>query len=126
MKIRLYQDSLRLRLSPDEVRQLDQTGNLHQTTHFGVGVELTCKLQMTAAAKEIHATLHNNTIVIDLPRTLADNWAKGDQVGLTISQPAGDGRWLKILIEKDFECLHPQANEPNASFYPNPRKLSST
>jgi hypothetical protein len=55
-----------------------------------------------------------------LPRAVGRDWAEADQVGIEVEVIAGSqGRPLRLLIEKDFKCLH-GGSETIPDAYPNP------
>jgi Family of unknown function (DUF7009) len=113
MKLRLHAGSLRLRLSQSEVTRLHDTGVVEDAVVFAPGKELVYALE-TGALNETTATFDDAQIRVTLPTRLAMQWIETDQVGIEAS--TGD---LKLLIEKDFECLHrePEAGEDS---FPNP------
>ena len=60
-----------------------------------------------------------------MPHGIATAWAEGDEVALQSVQELPDGTPLKMLVEKDFQCLHKgeEAKDPDA--YPNPEASPS-
>ena len=46
-----------------------------------------------------------------IPTDRAASWAGSDETG--VSAPGGA---LRILIEKDFQCVHPQSEDQTDSF----------
>ena len=117
MKLRIKGDSIRLRLTQTEVRQLAETGAVESTMHIAPGASLTygvraADLRQLAVESDAHA------LVVLVPRNWIGPWAGGDDVGFDATQDAGDGRTLSILIEKDFACLHKRPDELDA--FPNP------
>ena len=67
MKLRIKGDSLRLRLTQGEVRQLGETGSVEDRVRFGAGAALTYRVKRDIASSDMHATFTNNTIKIHLP-----------------------------------------------------------
>ena len=118
MKLRIHGDSVRLRLRRPQVQQLIRDGFVEQSTAFAAGAVLRYRLQIGGEA--IACTYESAGLVISVPVTLARRWAESDQVGLTYDQPAGDGRVLKILIEKDFACKDAGNGESKDGAYENP------
>jgi len=48
-------------------------------------------------------------------------WKEDDKVGFDTVLATGNGEHLRIVIEKDFKCLHPGKNrEPELDNYPHP------
>jgi len=122
MKLRIYRDSLRFRLSPADVARLNERGIIVESTRFGPDAEFSYLLKTEPNANTIRATLSSRAVCVAIPRDLLHDWSHSDTVGLHHTQPAGNGKTLDIRIEKDFECLEDRVNEPGEVFYPNPKK----
>lgn len=122
MKLRLRSNSIRLRLGPADVRRLIDTGLVESRTHFTPhGPPLTCALRTAHDASSVSASFDGSTVLVTLPLPLARQWANSDQVGIEAAQPATPGDPLRILVEKDFQCLDAAPDEPPTDAYPNPR-----
>ncbi len=122
MKLRIYRNTLRFRLSPADVAQLAGSGSIREITRFGRSQEFSCSLHARAGLETIRAVLDSNAITVDVPAGMAREWSKSETVGLHHSQPLGDGGSLEIAIEKDFECRDGSSDEPREQLYPNPNK----
>ena len=121
MKLRLRQNSLRLRLQRSEVRTLIERGAVIDETCFGAAA-LRCSIERDATLATLRADLEPNLVRIRVPEAQALRWAESDQVGMLAEQatPAGP---LVILIEKDFQCLQPRdpaLREDDTDAFPNP------
>lgn len=121
MKLRIRGDSLRLRLTRGEVQQLRATGRVSATTRFGPRT-----LEYALCSTEIdapRARFEADCIEVALPRALANTWADSEQVGIEAEQdldlPADAGT-LRLLIEKDFQCLAPRDGEQDSDTFPHP------
>lgn len=123
MKLRIRGDSLRLRLSQGDVRNLAEHGSVAQTTRFAPGEEgeLVCTLVGDTHAVALSAELEVRTIRVRMPVDLVRLLADTEEVGVRAEQDAGDGHTLVILVEKDFDCIAPRAGEPESDGFPNPR-----
>jgi hypothetical protein len=121
MKLRLFENSLRLRLTPAEVAQLIEHGLVSGETQFSAASRLRYCLRASASATSIVASFDSISITVDIPAAAASAWARGQEVGLSAIQPAAGGVMLRILIEKDFDCIDAAKSEPGIEFYPNPR-----
>jgi hypothetical protein len=117
MKLRLHDGSLRLRLSQSEITRLHDTGKVESAIAFGLGKELRYSIENGEIAAPI-ATFSDSQIRVIVPTSLAMEWIESDQTGIETN---GDA--LKLLIEKDFQCLH-RPPEPGEDSFPNP--LAST
>ena len=117
MKLRIKGDSLRLRLTQTEVRQLADTGAVESAMHVAPGVTLTYGLR-AAERRQLAVEGEAFELVVLVPRDWIGPWAEGDDVGFEGTHDAGGGRELAILVEKDFACLHKRPDELDA--FPNP------
>lgn len=123
MKLRILDDSLRLRLSQGELERLRTLGRVEAAIGFGPGPEqqLVYALVVAPEAQRIGTTFTEREIVVTLPKAMADAWVAGDEVGLRAEQSLGPGRTLSLLVEKDFKCLTPRPGEESYDGLPNPK-----
>jgi len=99
MKLRMRNNSIRLRLTRGEVAQFSETGHIEEKVTFLSGA-LHYMLTRSPASR-LTADLTGTTLIVHVPEEQADRWASTDQIGME----AHDGS-LDILIEKDFQCAH--------------------
>ena len=119
MKLRIFGNSIRLRLSQTEVERLHTTGKVEECVSFGKSA-LTYTLE-SSGISEITASFENNRLVVSVPAGAARQWAASDEISLKAEKPLNPGESLKILIEKDFKCLTPR-DEDESDNFPNPNK----
>ena len=120
MKIRILENSVRLRLRQSEVEQLAKTGRVRQTINFGISA-LHYAIQKSEV-DEIQAIYESNEILISVPIKTIDDWFNSDQVSLQKLTLLNEKETLTILIEKDFKCLTVRAGEDESDMFPNPEK----
>ncbi len=122
MKLRLRDNSLRLRLRQGEVDRVGSGDRVEETIVFGMQTteRLVYAIVTSNEAMHLGASFAANEVRITIPTAIAAGWATGDGVSLEAEQPIGDGRLLKILVEKDFACLKPRSDEDESEAYPNP------
>ena len=122
MKLRIKGNSLRLRLSQSEVKRVAEEGRVEETVEFGLIAhqKMRYALQSDPLASDIYATFENGAITVCIPEHAAKSWATSNQVGLEREQNVGDGKTLKLLIEKDFQCLTARPDEDESDNYPHP------
>ena len=123
MKLRLYQNTARLRLDPDEVARLGVEGRVHGETRFGPLLRLTYALEVSADAGAVGCRTEADGVVVVVPAALAREWIETDRVGFTWEGPAGGGEVLRVTVEKDFPCLH-RDGPAEASALPHPASPS--
>lgn len=124
MKLRVRGDSLRLRLARGEVQQLAHSGSVEERVHISPDGELVYRLRRTASAATLSATFKNGVIEIQVPETLAREWCASELVTLEHVQPHGAVR-LRIVVEKDYACLAPRADEDESDNFPHPNDGSA-
>jgi len=124
MKLRIQDNSIRLRLTRSEVEKLAADERVAGSIQFTAAPDdtLAYAVETSSSCAEVRAERTANEIRVTLPRNLARTWATTDLVTIERLQPVGLGA-LQILVEKDFRCAHRDAasQEGNAAdLYPNP------
>ena len=111
MKLRIKNNTLRLRLSKSEISDLANNKTL--TTSVGLSPQpLVFSLSAREAASIEHA---DNHLQFSMPLSVAQAFDQTDQV--SYAYEAAD---ISVLIEKDFVCLEPRTGEDETDNYPNP------
>jgi hypothetical protein len=119
MKLRIHENSIRLRLTQKEVTHFQRSGRADATICFAPARTLSYSIERHQDASEVSAIFEGNAIRVVIPAKLAIRWTDSDDVGIQACQARGEDLRLELLIEKDFQCLHRTAGqEPDA--YPNP------
>ena len=103
MKIRIEDNSVRMRLRKSEVSILAEQGRLCATTVFPEQALEYC-LEATPDLKDLEASYSGGRITVRLPQLWVRDWPDSPKVGFETSFDTGDSE-LHILIEKDFVCL---------------------
>ena len=119
MKIRIRDNSIRLRLMQGEVAALQSDGLVAAITQFPGGRDFRYTLESSPASVTPAAFYSENQITVRLPESQALAWASSNQVSIETTQRLDDGAELSILVEKDFACLAPR-DEDETDMYPHP------
>ena len=119
MKIRIRENTLRIRITQSELKELEVGGTLSSTVHFPGGGALrygivpsqdeTTQIEMIDHKIKIHLGILDYQSMMDI-----------SSVGVQSMHQTSE-RPLELLIEKDFSCLHPRDVE-DADTFPNPDK----
>ena len=109
MKLRIHGNTLRLRLSQKEVTQLGESASVEDSVDFAAGGSLNYSVERGPVAA-VDAILTGTSIRFRIPDSECLRWIASDEVGLT-----GE----RVVIEKDFQCLHRNSPE-DADSFPNP------
>ncbi|MDH3418603.1 MAG: hypothetical protein OEQ25_07625 [Gammaproteobacteria bacterium] len=125
MKLRLLDDSIRLRLSRSEVVAADEKGLVEGRTRFPYGSAFTYALEALPSGSVETAAYEGDRITIGLPTEKIMQWAKDDAVvSLRGKVNLPDGKILKLLVEKDFVCLSHRDDEDQSNLFPNPESTA--
>ncbi len=118
MKLRIRGNSIRLRLTKSEVTKLAEQGLVEEKTDFGNGQFFIYAVTVSGKFESITADFQNGQISIFIPQTVVETWTNGEEVGISAEQGL-----LKLLIEKDFNCLIPRNTEEDADTFPHPKEI---
>jgi hypothetical protein len=124
MKLRIRGNSIRFRLSRSELDQLGSRGVVRDSISFGAGASLSYGIEVSAADK-LTVSHESHTILVTLPKPLAQRWALPEEVAVQGDQPLDASENLSILLEKDYSCLAPREGEEDADSFPNPAAKDS-
>jgi len=82
MKLRIRGNSIRLRLSQQNVKVFGEKGRVEDSIQFGAtaGGKLTYVLE-TADVKKLKSEFADNTITVFVPKELAKMWVESQLVG---------------------------------------------
>ena len=123
MKLRLLDDSIRLRLSRDEVIAADERGVVEGQTRFPDGSVFTFALEALENGSNASASYARDRLVVKLPAPKISAWAKDDtDVSLHGELALPLGGQLKLLVEKDFRCISPRDDEDQSNLFQNPAR----
>ncbi len=118
MKLRLRDSAVRLRLTRPEVDAVGRGERLEVRTGLPDGSALRYAL-VIAEGGDVTARFVDGCLEVVVPRTEAAAWAGSVAVSIEAIQATPRGS-CQLLIEKDFACLHPRAEDEGAETYPNP------
>lgn len=121
MKLRIKQDSIRLRITRSELVRLQAGESIQESVQFAPAVEsiLRYVLKFTEQVQPIAATFVSQQITVTIsPQQLA-TWSAEDQVGAYACLPIIGETALSIALEKDFACLD-RSDEDNTDTFANP------
>jgi hypothetical protein len=125
MKLRLLDDSIRLRLSRSEVVAAHEKGIVESRTRFSDGSVFTYALEGEQSATDASAVYARDRMVVKLPAHEISAWANDDAaVSLRGEVRLPDGGRLNLLVEKDFKCLSPRGDEDESDLFQNRQPTS--
>jgi hypothetical protein len=126
VKIRIKDNSIRLRLTRGEVDAIRDTGVVISSTGFPGGRKFSYALESSPASVNPAALYSDNEIRVRLPETMVLAWTSTEQVSIAGEQILDDGEKLSILVEKDFNCLVARPGEDESDMFANPDSDTAT
>jgi hypothetical protein len=117
MKLRLHNNSVRVRLSQADMATFIAAGAVGDIIEFAPGERFSYRIEALPSVGDIHAIYSRGLLRIRVPTLLAREWMFSDLVGIR-----SEGGQPSVSIEKDFRCLHREghAEGDDAHGYPNP------
>ena len=119
MKVRIENNSLRIRFSQTDVQRLETDKSIQMVTPFASN-QLTTTISITNKA-EISCDYRDNLISLMLPIDLLHTWKSDHRVGFEKMLLFENGSKLLILVEKDFKKLVNRRKEDESDLFPNPK-----
>ena len=115
MKLRIEDDTLRLRVSQSELDEFAQKGRVEGAVHFGLNPtqRLTYALERGSERPQtmpdeepVQIHYEPGALTVLVPFTVAKMWVETDQNGFSHNLPIAENQHLRILVEKDLDCRH--------------------
>ena len=115
MKLRIEDDTLRLRLSQSELDEFAQKGRVEGAVHFGLAPtqRLTYALerlsepaQTLSNEEPVQIHYEPGALTVLVPFALAKTWVETNETGFSHNLPLAENQHLRILVEKDLDCRH--------------------
>lgn len=109
-----------MRLSKSEVETFAKEGCVEERTEF-VNSTLIYSVK-TTDAETLSVDYTSGNLTVFIPANLLTQWAFTNVVGLNYNMPLDNGRYLFILLEKDFKCIDAEVTEDQSDYFENPLK----
>jgi hypothetical protein len=121
MKLRIKDNSIRLRLTQTEVGRIGNGDQIHSNLNFPGGEKVSYML-VGSAVEDPEIEYKDNRISISIPTEILTKWANSDEVSLLYELSLDHDNVLELLIEKDFACLTPREDEDESDLFPHPEQ----
>jgi hypothetical protein len=121
MKLRIKGNSLRLRVTPSEVKHLLRCGAIREHVQFTAIFTDRLTYELFSSTSEVTTAVayRSGNITVSVPEGQLKKWAGTDDVGIYAELSLGGDQELSVAIEKDFACLDLSDTE-NEDTFPNP------
>ena len=122
MKLRIKGNSLRLRITPSEMKRLLDEGRIEETIDFAPGPNgrLIYGLEHNAQTPAMAVRYTPGEVTVLVSSSAARQWAGGQDVGLYGDYLTGEAA-LSLAVEKDFSCLD-KTDAENVDTFPHPKQ----
>jgi hypothetical protein len=123
----MHGNSVRVRVTRSEVASLGRGVAVEQVTRFGPDAELVSAVRPSPAPAgggggDVRVTFAGDALVVWVPADTLAQWAGSERVGIEGLLDVGADCPLRVLIEKDFACLHGDDDGgATVDAFPNPR-----
>lgn len=112
MKLRIRGNSIRLRLGQGEVAALRERGVVEESVPFAGGALVYAIERRDVPA--IAASFDGRRVTVAVPSAVALDFCDSDRVGFD-----GASGEVRVLVEKDWQCLAPR-DEDETDAFPHP------
>lgn len=108
MKLRLEKETVRLRLSPDELRKLKSEKTIVEKISVSKENRFSYSIQIADHHETCYMDFKDNSLEVSIPNTLADKWMNSNQVAIKETIDTDSGETIVLVIEED---LPPRKNK---------------
>lgn len=120
MKIRIKGNSIRLRLTKTDIKNLKENGRVDEQTVLGENQIFAYSLEKNENLNAISAHFEQGKIKVLLPKKETEILTETDEITIRGNQENGTEHGLFLLIEKDLKCLD-TTFEDQSDMYENPK-----
>ena len=122
MKLRVRDQSVRFRLSPEDVATLGRGESVIGVLRLGPDHTISYGLKV-GSHDVIAVEPVPSGVIIACPGPLIEQLVHTEEVGFSGDVQLQAGGALRVLVEKDFQCLIPRG-EDDGNTFPNPNAKS--
>ncbi len=123
MKIRIKENSVRIRITQSELTNLSNGDAVTERTYFPGGSVFVHTLIKSPSTSRIAISFDGYEMIVSIPEAAVRDWSESDEPGIEEILPNGRAGGLQILIEKDYACLHKRSEDVDV--FPNPKALAN-
>ena len=116
MKLRIRDNSIRVRLSKSEVDTLGKGAMVSNELEFPGGKSICFQL---LGGNQFNAAFDEDTVRITAPEETLREWVASEELSLSQDLPVSSASSLWILIEKDLQCKTDRPREEDSEAIQN-------
>ncbi len=122
MKIRIKDNSIRLRLTKTDVDDLRNKKSIDSKTVISFSEIFQYRLEVSSEVKNISGQFKNGKITVSISSKMAEILTETNEITVKGEQENGEKEKLFLLIEKDLQCLD-ETVEDQSDMYENPNSV---
>ncbi|MFK8057966.1 MAG: hypothetical protein AB8F78_17700 [Saprospiraceae bacterium] len=119
MKLRIRDNSLRLRITKTELKTFAAEKKVTCTINFPGGEKMEYVLAWSAD-ETYSASFSGNSVFAAVAKTAGQKWLQESEVSIDHKLAISDGSPFRLLVEKDFQCLSERKEEDESDMFVNP------
>jgi len=119
MKLRIRDNSLRLRITKTELRTFASDKKVACTINFPGGEKMVYELHWSDD-EEFDASFEGHTVKATVSQGAGATWLDEGEVSIDHKMMLADGSPFRLLVEKDFQCLSERKEEDESDMFVNP------
>jgi len=119
MKLRIRENSLRLRVSKADLEIFEKDKKVKATINFPNNSKMDYYL-IWGNDDDFKSTFDGSSIITEVPQQVGKRWLQPDEVTIDHYVSLENNIQLRLLIEKDFQCLTKRKDEDESDLFPNP------
>ena len=121
MKLRIKGNSIRLRLTQTEVKDLQTQNIIEQCVQFPNQSQLKYGINILTGDDGLTVDFAKNKLSVNIGSNRVNSWYSDEEISISgyVDNPGNEK--LLILIEKDFKCLSPR-DEDESDMFPHPKE----
>ena len=119
MKLRIPDNSLRLRITMTELRTFASDKKVESAINFPGGERMNYVLAWSDD-ENYAATFSKGTVFASVAKSAGEKWLDEGEVSIDQNLTLADGSPFRLLVEKDFQCLSERKEEDESDMFVNP------
>jgi hypothetical protein len=119
MKLRIRDNSLRLRITKTELKTFAAEKKVECTINFP-GTEKMNYVLTWSDDETYSASFSGNTVFAAVANSAGKSWLDDNEVSIDHKITLADGSPFRLLVEKDFQCLSERKEEDESDMFINP------
>lgn len=119
MKLRIRDNSLRLRITQTELKTFAAEKQVKCTTNFPDGEQMNYTLRWSDD-ETYDARFEGGNVLATVAHSAGKKWLDDGEVSIDQDLHLTDGSSFRLLVEKDFQCLTERKEEDESDMFVNP------